>query len=212
MMGLNDKFQKLHDEGNVLENRKFKLFVISDIFGKFHYNTTSKTLEFETDAFFEVGCIDEDILIHIIEYLNLNMYIHIGKTILEHNGYEILNENIQNKDIVMLQTISPVTVYETENKHITYLDPNSDAFMNSIVNNIKKKYFLIYAEECPELSIVIRQVKRKKVIQFKSSFFIAYDLLLDVIKPTKQVLQVLTSTGIGSKNSMGFGMLKQYEN
>ena len=90
MLGGDKKFNDLHDVGYRLENRPFKMFVISDIIGSFDYLNDNKILKFKTNGYFEVSSFDEDIAIKIVEYLSFNNSIFLGKSIIKHNGYKIV--------------------------------------------------------------------------------------------------------------------------
>jgi len=209
MMGMSDKFTQLHDVGNIIENRKYKLFVISDILGHFKINNETKSMAFLNNGYFELASIDEDILIEVTNYLNLNRVIHIGKVLVEHNGYDVLSPRLEVKDVVEFESISPVTIYQTEENRTIYLEPESHEFIESIKQNIINKYLLVYERYPVEFEIKIIQTKRKRLVHFKHSFFVTYDITIGVTNATHELIDLLLCTGIGSKNSMGFGMLKR---
>jgi len=203
-----EKFPELHDDGFRFENRPFKLFVISDIFGKFILK--QNLLHFEQNGYFDFACFEEDMIIQISKFLTQNTLIHIGKTIIEHNGFDILQNDFLLKEQMTFKSISPVTCYIMDEKTI-YFEPDSNEFKNQIINNIVKKHELIYQTNCPDFGIEAIEKIRKRVVHYKNNFVVSFDIKITFNNLNKNILQIILNTGIGSKNSMGFGMLR-YEN
>ncbi len=211
MLGSDEKFKQLHNEGNRFENRKFKMFTISDLFGEFKYLASTKEITFLSNAYFDLACMDEDIAIKVSEYLSMNQFVQIGKNIVEHNGYDNLKDFFPIKEKMTFSSISPVTCYEEDEKRTNYFSPNDEKFKNSIINNIKKKYALTFDRECPLFLIPEIIEKKSRLMHFKKSFIKAYDISITFENLDQAILNIILNTGIGSKNSMGFGMLKYEE-
>lgn len=205
----NDRFNDLHNIGYKLDNRPFKLFVISDIIGSFEYTNDNKNLLFKTDSYFELASIDEDLIVYVVNYLSLNNFIHIGNTVIEHNGYKIISTNISlDKDEYTFHSISPVTCYRIIDKKTHYYSPSDQEFCDLILGNIQKKASILY----PNITISpqITEIKelRKRLVHFKNTFIIAFDIELKFKKMSKELFDLIFLTGVGSKNSLGFGMMK----
>jgi len=205
----NNKYESLHNEGYKIENRPFKLFVISDILGKFEYVNNNKYLLFKTDAYFELAAIDEEIIVNVIEYLNINNYLHINKTIVEHDGYSIQSIKYpQNCDEFTFTSISPVTCYRVIDGETIYYEPESLEFRDMILGNLEKKMKLIYGDDNTQVEIKSILNKRKRLVHFKNTFIIAFDIDITFSKLNKDFFEVILLTGLGPKNSMGFGMMR----
>ena len=212
MLGEEEKFKTLHDEGVDAQFRPFKLFVISDLSGKFIYEPDSKTIRFENEAHFDIGCRDEDIILRIIDFLNRNTHLHLGREVFEHNGYELLNDKIRPKEKLVFTSISPVTVYVQREGKTQYLEPMTEEYRESIIYNLQQKHRLVFHQEPSDFEIVEIIPLRKRIAHFKKTFVVSHDLRLSIKNATDEVIDLLMNTGIGSKNSMGFGMLKCDEN
>lgn len=205
----NDRFDDLHNIGYKVDNRPFKLFVISDIIGSFEYTNNNKNLLFKTDSYFELASVDEDLIIHVVNYLSLNNFIHIGKTVIEHNGYKIISKNPSlDKDEYTFYSISPVTCYRIIDKKTHYYCPSDQEFCDLILGNMQKKASILYPDKTISPQITEIKELRKRLVHFKNSFIIAFDIELKIRKMNKEIFDLILLTGVGSKNSLGFGMMK----
>lgn len=203
------KTKNLHDVGYRVENRPFKLFVFSDLIGESTLNHETKMLTFVTNAYFEVSSIDEDMMIILIGFLQNNSRVILDQRAIDIIDFSVINPTYKIKsDTHILSTISPVTIYKTSDKKVSYISPEDPLYTQYIIDNIEKKYAAIgwlFPKQLPTIKVV---EYKKRSVYFRKSFFEAYNLVLEVSHCDDTFLQVMLKTGIGSKNSMGFGMLK----
>jgi len=196
---------ELHNIGNRIENRPFKLFTFSEIFGKAKYQ--NQKLFFTSDSYFEITAFDDKIIERIISFLEQNDYINLGNEMIRVNGYDIINDLYKVIEEMRFITISPVICNLTENKKPLYINPKSNEYQEVILNNLSKKYYLCYNENMPNVSMKIDNIEEKKVY-FRNIFYICYHYHIIFYNLNTQLLNLILRTGIGSKNSMGFGMLR----
>jgi CRISPR-associated endoribonuclease Cas6 len=199
----------IHDHANRLENRPFKLFVFSEINGKSKYLNKEELLYFEEDGYFDFSSYNQDLVIKIIDYMNLNNNILLGKQVVKILGYDILNDYVSpNRNHFTFRTCSPIVCYQTENKRVKYFDPQNKEFSQSIMSNLEKKYFICYNDKMPDMKIIKIDSIKKKVVYFRKVFYIAYHCSLTIETESLKLVSLILSTGLGSKNSMGFGMVQ----
>ena len=86
---------------------------------------------------------------------------------------------------------------------------------NHQIRNLRCTAILIYAKKnaayksiVKELVFLINEVKkqRKRLVHFKNTFYLAYDVELS-IHTNYETLSFLLDTGLSSKGSAGFGMV-----
>lgn len=207
MIRQDDSASILHDEGYRVENRPFKLFVFSDLIGQFTYDTKIKMMHFETNAYFEVASIQVDFMIEMVKYLQNHNSVHFGKQIIDVIDVQII-EDPKIIDKASFITISPITVYKTNEEKTIYLSPNEDEFIHMIHHNILKKCEAFQIDpptHLPHINIISSE---KRIIYFRDHFLIAYHLKFDMHQLRQPYLTIMLNTGLGSKNSMGFGMIR----
>ncbi len=119
---------------------------------------------------------------------------------------------------VSIKMLSPVTVYSTilsqSGKPLTYYySPYEDEFSKLISGNAKKKHFLLTGEESVgnlALTPLYFSEKRNRVIAyFKNTRIEAWTGVFK-LKGDISLIKTVYETGIGGKNSAGFGMFSLY--
>ena len=110
-----------------------------------------------------------------------------------------------------VRTISPVTVYQSENRDSNsarYLAPNDPLFAKTVLDNAVRKYYAWAQEKAPVQGFSIKCLDRTPhlaVVNFKDTPVRGYTgrfLLTGDIR----LLSFLYESGLGGKNSHGFGM------
>ena len=202
--------EKIHDYGYKIDKRKFKLFTFSELYGKTEYLQKSKELLFLSSAYFEFSSIDDKLVLAITNFITQNKTFIIQKKKINILSLEYINDNDCKNTTAEFTTSSPITAYKVvEGKKTSYLHPISAEFSDSIINNLSKKYYLVYKENMPEIQIVsISNIKEKRVY-FRNNFSIAYHCSIKITGLTNKIYQVILACGLGSKNSSGFGMVKK---
>lgn len=207
MLPISDDTLELHNSGKILENRKYKLFTFSEIYGSSTYDSINKKLIFSGNACFDFTSFDENIIINIIDYLDNNQQVLLQNQIIKVVKYDILNEYDTTDNIKTYYTLSPITIYKTENNHQIYFSPLSNEFKNQIISNLSKKYYICYKRNMPNIEIIDICDIKKKIIKFRNTIYESYHLKISFNYITKEVHNVIMSCGLGPKNSIGFGMV-----
>lgn len=197
----------LHDEGYRAGNKKFKMFIFSNIFGK--YEIKENNLIFYDKIHFYISSYSEKFLQIIFETLLQNDFLCLNFQKVKIFSIEIKElpyfEGIQKKRI---RTISPVVAYRTVDKYVHYYKPTDSEFFELCKNNLVEKY---EALNIPCLSVnfeiidVINQ--KKRLLKFKNTFYESYLCELDILVDY-ETLSLIFNTGLSAKGSSGFGMIE----
>jgi len=196
-----------HNSGFVADDKIFKLFVFSNIYGK--YKLINKKFIFENNFVFFIASMDEEFISSIYNYLLINDEIIL-------NNQKVLIEKIDiidskhffNEKEIILRTLSPVVTYRTEDNYFHYYSPNDKEFYEIVSNNIKKKYRAYYNDEL-DFKFKIEEVEsyKERIVKFKNTTYKAYIIRLKV-KVNYETLEVILNSGLSAKGSCGFGMME----
>lgn len=200
----------LHDKGFSYEKRSFKLFTFSRILGR--YRLIDDKIEIISPFRLVVSSPVEEILRSLAENLVRKSEINFGSdsAFLEAVNVHFAPEISENTVIRML---SPVTTYSTltagdGKKKTYYYNPYEKEFSELIRRNLVKKYVAIYEKEprSKEFEITPVGVKQKdeKIIKYKG-FIIKAWMGKFRIRGNPELIKLAYDTGLGSKNSQGFG-------
>ena len=197
----------LHDSGiqnNDNSNHTFKLFSFSKIIGK--YKIEENKIKFFDSIFWEIRSVDS-YFIHLLYMAFLQNGINFGNVNL------IPNLKLENKVIteenIHIRTLSPIVVINkiSFDKSI-YLSPNDENFEQCLNTNFQNKYNAYY-NTFPHNDIKIFtdnvSYKDKVVTTVKGIYINAWNGTF-YLSSTPDLLTFLYNCGIGSKNSLGFGM------
>lgn len=204
---------KLHEYGYMVGPKKIKLMTFSKIFGKFKME--NKNILFNSPINIIFSAYDDE-LVSEIAYNILtddNLYINGVKLKVIDIKSELFNDDhYANIRHYMIEMLSPLTVFRSEDKKKIYYDPWSDEFENLIKSNIQTKLKAINANDIEKINFHIRpnNIKNnydRKVVYFKDTFIKCFNGLF-TIEAEPAIMKLIYYTGIGSKNSEGFGCVK----
>lgn len=191
----------LHDEGFSLGNRKFKLFTFSRIISEFSIFNNSIVFKNPISIYF--ASIFEHFVISLIENLLKTRYISLNGKKLYFKEYKVIKPNFQKK---VYRTLSPITVYRTFQKKTIFYSPKDNDFKELIFENLKKKFLLVYSKEYKgKFNLEFKSFK-KEVVKYKNGIIVGYSGKLS-IDTDERLMEIILNCGIGSKNSLGFGMI-----
>lgn len=197
-----------HDEGFKTDNKVYKMFVFSELIGK--YKIFPEGIQFIDTASFYVSCISSDFMNQLYTSFYQKGYIQLGK-----QAFDIINlESVKDVEYshnseYIIKTLSPITAYKTDNKGFTtYFHPKSEDFENSIKRNLEKKFITLFDHNENQYFEILDLIKFKEVkVKFKKSIYVAYICTMK-IKASDDYLKLLLHVGLGSKNAAGFGMIE----
>jgi CRISPR-associated endoribonuclease Cas6 len=217
----------LHKEGYLLGKRRFKLFCFSRLLGKFHINSPEEKIIFSGPISFYLSSPKNQFIQQFAETLLKSPEVNLSKNLLVITNVEVFSKpDIQSN--VTIRMLSPVTVYSTlfsanGKKKTYYYSPFEKEFSQLIRANILKKYQALYGTSYHEkpnpshFQITAERVsqnseKKIKYIPSLGSYTLIKAWLGTYrIQGEPEVISLAYDTGLGSKNSQGFGMFEILE-
>lgn len=197
-----------HDKGFYIQDRKYKMFVFSELSGRYHIH--KKGLIFEEPASFYISSVSSDFMNQLYLYFKNTTSITLGKQIVKVlDVTQVEDVTYHDNNEYILQTLSPITCYKTDKKHfITYFHPKSQDFENSLKDNISRKYKILFKNDFYEYFKIVEIIRYKEVkVKYKKSIYIGYICTMK-INVSNGYLKLLLHVGLGAKNAAGFGMVK----
>lgn len=211
---LNDNLSSfLHDEGFLKGNRSFKMFTFSRLNGNYTLDKNNSKIIFQ-------GPVSLTIASPFEEFCNSigNNFLTKEKAQLGNNYIKIkevtLEKEVVTKKHIEFHTLSPIVIYSTlfkanGKKFTCYFQPGESEFNKLLEKNLRKKYEAFYKQSPPDGDIVIKSLNRPKlsVMNYKQTVIKGYTGKFSMTGPIP-LLQMGLDTGLGSKNSQGFGCIK----
>lgn len=196
----------LHDCGYGTDGRRYKLFTYSPLKG--HYRIEDRHIIFEGDISFEVRSISERFCGAVKSSLLENGAVKLMDTVLPVKMTEIYDNPLTAEE-ADISTLSPIVVSSSENGKTVYFSPENDRWEEMINLTLYRKYTAAYGEEPPSVVKLGLLGKSKKVVtRVKGIWVTAYHVRLH-ITADPLVTAFLYETGLGAKNSQGFGMFEE---
>lgn len=208
----------LHEHGFQHQNRTYKLFVFSSLqSSNITYDKETKKLTFYDKLYLSISSIIPDIVEKTANFLLLSEDLEMNGVSLKVESLEFDKLEVQDNEIVV-RALSPITVYSTferrDGSKIThFFSPFDKVFEHLLEENFIRKYEAFYnkpfAEEGQVLSVEPIQVdsRDKVVTNYKSTWITGWKGMYR-LKAKPEYLSFLLNTGLGSKNSIGFGMIR----
>lgn len=205
----------LHNEGFKINNRRFALFVFSRLMGKSEYIPNAKTLRFYSPVKLAIASPVEAFVQDTAQLLMKDGF-KIGAHMLRVSALKMQAIDVEQSEM-LVETLSPVVAYSTllrpdGRKYTAYFSPNESDFTRIVAENAGKKARLIYGENVPfsPFQIDLVGTAKKHIVTYKNTIIEGYSGRF-VIKGDKSLLLAALEAGLGSKNSAGFGMIRQVE-
>lgn len=195
-----------HDQGFDLNDKKYKMFVFSDLFGE--YSIENQRIVFKVNIKFYIDAMDQEFIKNIYSFLMNNKYIFIAKQQVEIVNIGITESPIFRKNkSVTIQTLSPVVAYTSKDKYFTYYSPSDEMFTKLVKQNIANKC-KAYGYPIYPILFEIEEVlyQRKRIVKFKNNTLEGYQCQLKV-KIDYDSFKMIYETGLSAKGSCGFGMI-----
>ncbi len=189
----------------------FKGFVFSSLFFE-RFHNKKQGIYFEGKVVFYFSSFFKEITRSFVEGILSLKDIYLGKNKFDLEKIEVLED----PDFTTINTfnlLSPLILQKpikigNKLKGID-LFPHDKDFYDYLLKNIKKRYEKFYGKSLSSnIFIEFLNFKPKRYC-IKGEYYRGPLGTLRIIAP-KDVLHLLYHTGIGSKNSMGFGMLAPY--
>lgn len=197
----------IHDSGYNTGSRHFKLFVFSSLNGK--KTIVNNCLVFHDKIYLDIRSADTK----FIQALLIS-FCQAGSVTLAESEATILKCELHNtilyEEEYQIKMRSPITAYcTTESKKTVYYSPFDTAFVPSLRQNFASKYEAFYGKT-PNGTISLVptafDVKKDKYVTNYKGFYITAWRGTYQLKGSAEFINFLYNTGIGAKNSQGFGM------
>jgi len=203
----------LHDKGYSYGKRTFKLFVFSRIFSR-RFSIKEDKILFEKSISFYISSPVNEFIKQIAEtFLKIENDIRIGENnLIMKELFTPPKPNFQ--DTIQINMISPVTIYSTitvNNKKKTYYySPFEDEFQELLKSNLQKKFYAFTGSQI-DFDFKIKPIgvnkNFEKIVYYKNTVVKGWMGKYE-ITTEKNILEFAYDTGLGSKNSQGFGMFE----
>ena len=192
----------LHDVGYG-EDVHFKLFVFSPLKGR--YTIKDRHIIFDGDISFEIRSVSKRFCDALKASILRDRRLKLMDTELDIVMTEVYDDApvLSSADI---RTVSPVIVCFTDDKHTAFFSPEDEEWLEMVNLTLYRKYTAAYNEEPPSIvKLSLLKSPKKVVSKIKGSWVTAYHGSFH-LEADPLVTQFLYDTGLGSKNSQGFGM------
>lgn len=196
----------LHDNGFSYGSRSYKLFCFSLLQGK--YEIVDKKIIFRNEVFFEVRSPDIFMIRILADSISRNG-IDYGELHVSDVDVSLWDETIED-EAVQIQMVSPVCVYTTnpDSRKTCFYTPMDAEFAQLINENFIRKYTACYGIE-PDGSVALEPLTvtgRDKFVTRYKGFYISGWKGTYYLYGARKHLDFLFQSGLGTRNSQGFGM------
>ena len=203
--------KRLHKEGYPYEKRRFKLFTFSRLLGK--VKMFKEYFQFNPPLKLIISSPKDEILQSLAEGLLKSPEVILGKNTVYIDSINVAARSSFNHKVT-IKMLSPVTIRSTlygadGSKKSYYYSPFEKEFCRLIKENLRKKYKIVFNKNLGhdfEFSIKPQKVppSSEKIIIYKGTVIKAWMGIYE-IKGNPEVIALSYDTGLGAKNSQGFG-------
>ncbi len=200
----------LHDEGFQYEKRSFKFFTFSRLLGRFQMNTTDGTITFAPPIKLIVSSAVDEFIENFANSVIKKDDLFLGKTSVYINSISAYDYK-RDCSSGIITMLSPMVTYSTVTlmgkKKTIYHSPSTEIFNKLIYENLSKKYEIIYGQQ-PDEKFSIEPLNDRDI---KMNIIKYHDLIIKGwmgkyrIEGQPELIKIAYETGLGSKNSQGFG-------
>jgi len=202
----------LHDKGYLFGKRRFKMFTFSRLDGHCMLNRDKKQFVFEGDITLYISSPIERFVQELATAIVKRGCIVLGRNTLKVADLAFLAKPALKSRELRIRMLSPLTVYSTlmtpdGKKKTYYFSPYEKEFPALVNSNIKKKHFLISGKSIKsDLKVKPLRV-REAIIMYKGTVVKGWTGHFLLSGP-KSLIMTAYETGLGAKNSQGFGMFE----
>ncbi len=187
-----------------------KLFTFSKLFAE-NYKIDGEWMVIKGSAHFFFSSPKNEMCEKFVEGVLANPEVSVGDAQFLVTGVEVLREKkIGEKEKFV--TLSPITVTTVEHQGYSRrsvdLYPSDARFYEILRRNLVKKYVALHGREPEDAELRIKPISVKpKRLRIKNTFHRCSEMVF-LAEGSRELLDVGYKAGFGSKNSMGFGMVK----
>lgn len=205
----------LHQTGFWHAGKQFKLFTFSRLLGPFTLYKNQGLIGFKSPVHLIISSTLEPFITDLAETLIRSDWGFLGGSVIEIKSIGVEKE-IQFIEQVQIKMLSPTVAYSTvtgdnNRKRTEYYSPWQPQYLEIVRANLMAKYQLIHGELPPNNDLKIipngngnQEQRFKAVINYKGTYIVGYHGIY-WLKGNPDLIKVAYDTGLGSKNSQGFG-------
>lgn len=196
----------IHETGFSYGKRNFKLFTFSLLKGK--YQIQEKRICFRQEVAFEIHSPEIFLIKMLAENISGQGICYGNQKFQDVEVY--FSDMTVEQEQIRIRMLSPVSVYSTDpfTGKTHFYAPEEEAFPKMVNDNFLRKYQACYKVE-PESDIWIEPAyvtpRHKYVTKYKD-FYISGWMGDYFLSGKRKYLDFLYQTGLGGRNSQGFGM------
>ena len=195
-----------HDNG-FGDFTKYKGFCFGKLEGKHVVDRENKKIRFENIVRLEIRSSVFAFMDSFQRAVERHPFLKLYDTRLDVIGASLGNRHLAEKTTVF-EAVTPIIVHETFPDGKTYFfDPAEEKFYVRICNNLSRKYESITGMPADAVCVRPESEFRKTVTRYKGFLLTGYTGKIGV-KASIQMLEFIYNTGLGEKNSQGFGFVK----
>lgn len=186
---------------------KYKGFCFSRLEGKYIVDKEAKKIAFENNVYLEIRSSIFEFIDAFQRAIEQHPFIKLYDTRLNIVGASLANQHFANGNI-MLRAATPIVVHESlADGHTHFFSPAENEFYIRICNNIVKKYETITGDVADEVFVRPIDEFKKEVTLYKDYYITGYKGAIE-FNTSLKMAEFIYNTGIGEKNSQGFGFVK----
>lgn len=203
-----DYLSFLHDQGYSDGIRQFKAFTFSNLQGQ--YTIENGELVFHGPVGLEIRSADPRFIQLLLRHFESGARCYLLKNELTVQNCQLDDRHIMG-DCIDVEMLSPAVVYRTEGEKTLFFSPCNPEFYSMIATNAARRWESIYGFPMPG-SLVLEPLEpenryRKVVTRYKQTYITGWKGKFR-LWGCAPVLDLLYQTGLGVKNSQGFGMFE----
>lgn len=198
----------IHTQGYQIENKKFKLFTYSRLQGTFKIYPETKEISFAPPVKLVISSVVQQFISDLAETSIKADSLDLGKNKVSISSISV-EKQFPFSQNVQIKMLSPLVAYTTDNKFTQYYSPWHPQCNEILTNNLIDKYKTIfgYAPSDQTFKITPNGMQEKKfkiIANYKNTIIEGYNGIYH-LKGNPELIEVAYNTGLGSKNSQGFG-------
>ena len=197
----------IHDSGYRAERKAFKLFTFRGLTGR--YSIEGKDILFHGSVSLELRSPDAMFIQTFLAGCRIGQSFSLYGQEVTVSSCRLINAPLL-LDGALVATISPITVHTTDGMgHTVYYNPFDAAFYDQVVANAQRKWASFYGNAPFSFSLesVENRTYRRLVTRFKGTYITGWHGNF-ILHGAPQALDFLYHTGLGARNSQGFGMFE----
>lgn len=187
------------------KSRAYKGFTFSPIQGS--YTIDGDTIWFLNKASLEIRSVDPALVHLLYRHFSQKGSVLLGTETIAISSCQITDMHLHTEKAV-IRMISPAVAYVTKDRqHTVYFQPDDEQFYAALIRNAERKNAAFQPHIPFRLSIrsLNDGLPRKQFSRFKKTYITAW-FGRYLLEGTPEVIDLLYQTGLGAKNSEGFGL------